>query len=152
MDTLGRDCLKSGYGIYKYRKVIDVPGLAMIDDVLGLAACGDQSIELNAIINSKMEHKKLRLSEDKCFKIHICKKSDSCPQVLWVHDSEMKSVSNATYLGDVLSEKGTIDETITQRCQKGIGIISQVSSMLSSVCLGSLLAIFRSMLVILHKT
>ena len=137
MDTLGRECLKKGFGIYKFRNTIDVPGLAMIDDVMGLATCGDQSLELNAIINSKMEHKKLRLSEDKCYKIHICKKSDSCPQVLKVHDKDMKTVMSATYLGDVLSEKGTIDETVSQRCQKAIGIISQVSSMLSSVCLGS---------------
>ena len=45
----------------------------MIDDVLGMATCGDDSIEMNAVINAKMESKKLRLSEDKCFKIHICR-------------------------------------------------------------------------------
>ena len=32
----------------------------MIDDVLGMSACGDASLELNAIINAKMESKKLR--------------------------------------------------------------------------------------------
>ena len=88
MDTLGRDCLKSGNGIYKYKNVVDCPALAMIDDVMGMAHCGDRSIELNAIINAKMGHKKLRLSHDKCYKLHICKKSDSCPQILKVHDSE----------------------------------------------------------------
>ena len=137
MDTLGRDSLKSGVGLFKYRNTVDVPALAMIDDVLGMAACGDQSIELNAIINAKMEHKKLRLSHDKCFKIHICKKFKQCSQVIKVHDSDMKHVTQATYLGDVISEKGTIDETISQRSQKAIGIISQISSILSSVCLGN---------------
>ena len=137
MDTLGRDSLKTGLGIFKYKNSVDVPALAMIDDVMGMAICGDQSIELNAIINSKMESKKLRLSHDKCYKIHICKKSDTCSQVLRVHDNEMKTVSQATYLGDVLCEKGTIDETINKRSQKALGIISQINSILSTVSLGS---------------
>ena len=50
------------------------------------------------------------------------------PQQLKVHDKEMKNVSQATYLGDVISETGTIDETIIQRGQKATGIISQISS------------------------
>ena len=49
----------------------------------------------------------------------------------------MKNVNQATYLGDVLSDKGTIDETIILRNQKAIGIISQISSILSSGSLGS---------------
>ena len=137
MDTLGRDCLESGSGLFKYKNAVDVPALAMIDDVMGFASCGDESLELNAIINAKMEHKKLRLSQDKCFKIHICKKSDSCPQVLKVHADDMKTVKHASYLGDIISEQGTIDETVKQRSQKAVGIISQISSILASVCLGS---------------
>ena len=131
MDTLGRDILRTGMGIFKYKNSVDIPALAMIDDVMGMAVCGDQSIELNAIINSKMENKKLRLSHKKCYKIHICKKTENCSQLLKVHDKEMKNVNQATYLGDVLSDKGTIDETIILRTQKAIGIISQISSILS---------------------
>ena len=112
MDTLGRESLASGVGVYKYKGTVDVHALAMIDDVMGLASCGDDSIELNAIINSKMETKKLRLGEDKCFKIHVCKNKTNCPPILRVHDQEMKSKTHATYLGDVISETGTIDETI----------------------------------------
>ena len=62
IDTLGRQALQTGCGIFKYKEVIDVPALAMIDDVMGMASCGDDSIELNAIINPKMETKKLRLT------------------------------------------------------------------------------------------
>ena len=102
-----------------------------------MATCGDQSIELNAIINSKMETRKVRLSDDKCFKIHICQTSAKCTQVLKVHESNIQTVSQATYLGDVLSESGTIDETIVQRGHKAIRIISQISSMLGSISLGN---------------
>jgi hypothetical protein len=71
MDTLGRDCLQTGDGIYSYKNIIDVPPLAMIDDVLGISKCGEKSIELNSIVNVKIESKKMRLSDTKCFKILI---------------------------------------------------------------------------------
>ena len=116
MDTLGREALQTGVGVYKYKNAVNVPSLAMIDDVLGMSACGDNSLELNAIINAKIETKKLRLSGDKCYKMHICKKHTECNQILKVHDENMKIVSHATYLGDVLSDKGTIDENVNQRC------------------------------------
>ena len=52
-------------------------------------------------------------------------------QVLTVH------VDQATYLGNVLTSKGTLDETINQRYQKALGISTQISTMLSSVYLGN---------------
>ena len=137
MDTLGRKSLQTGVGVYKYRGAVHVPALAMIDDILGMASCGDDSIELNSLINSKIESKKLRLSQDKCFKIHICKTKKECTQILKVHEHSMKNVTQASYLGDILSENGAVDETILERNLKAIGIISQISSMLSSICLGS---------------
>ena len=137
MDTIGRESLRTGLGIYKYKDTVDIPSLAMIDDIMAISACGDDTIELNAIINAKIEAKKLRLSEDKCYKIHICKKTNECSQNLKVHDGTMKTVKQATYLGDVICENGMIDETISQRCQKSFGIITQISSLLSSISLGN---------------
>ena len=137
MDTIGRDALVTGIGTYKYKNTVDIPSLAMIDDILGISNCGDESIELNAIINSKIEMKKLRLSDDKCYKIHICKKTDECSQILKVHEKPMKVKKQATYLGDVICATGTIDATIDQRCQKSVGIITQISSLLSSISLGT---------------
>ena len=109
----------------------------MIDDVMGMSRCGDSSIELNAIINAKIESKKLRLSEEKCCKVHMCKTTEMCTQILKVHTVNMKNASQVTYLGDAISETGQIDETITQRGQKAEGIITQISSILSSISLGS---------------
>ena len=105
MDTIGKESLRTGYGIYKYKNTVDIPSLAMIDDVIGMSSCGDDSIELNAMINAKIEIKKLRLSEDKCYKIHICKKTEECSHVLKVHDKPLKTVKQATYLGDVISKR-----------------------------------------------
>ena len=78
MDTIGKDSLQTGNGLIKYKGAVDIPSLAMIDDVMGMSLCGDSSIQLNATINAKMESKKLRLSEDKCCKVHICKTSENC--------------------------------------------------------------------------
>ena len=136
MDTLGRDCLANGDGIYRYKDAVDTPALAMIDDVIGVSKCSDKSVELNSIINVKIESKKLSLSESKCFKLHISKKSSSCSSKLKAHEQEIKQVKTATYLGDVVSEDGSIDATIDNRKIRSIGIISQISSVLNSISLG----------------
>ena len=139
VDTLGRDCLQRDVGLYLYKNVISVPPLAMIDDILGITNCNEEAIELNSIVNVKIETKKLRLSEDKCYKIHISKnpkKDRKCEIDLKVHDATMKSASEAKYLGDILNEEGKIDSTIEDRNQKGIGIVNQIWSVLNSISLG----------------
>ena len=45
--------------------------------------------------------------------------------------------STFTYLGDVVSDAGTIDATIDQRGQKAEGITTQIASILSSISLGN---------------
>ena len=87
----------------------------------------------------KIEAKKLRLSQDKCYKIHINKKSGKskhCEIELKVHDKRMKTASEAKYLGDIINEEGNLNNTIEDRRQKGIGIVSQISSILNSISLG----------------
>ena len=109
----------------------------MVDDVIGITTCSDEAVKLNAIINVKMESKKLRLSKDKCYKLHINKKKDSkCSIILKTHEDTIKNVKSATYLGDILNEDGTIDETIKSRKDKSIGRISQIVSIISSISLG----------------
>ena len=73
----------------------------------------------------RWKRKKLRLSEDKCFKINIDKKNKNCPQVLKVHEKDMKNASEATYLGDVISENGTIDATVLQRTHKQLAVLTK---------------------------
>ena len=137
IDTLGRDCLTNGDGLYEYKGIVDVPALSMIDDVVGVTTCSDESVKLNAIINVKVESKKLRLSDSKCYKLHISKKKKSnCTVKLLVHDDEMKTVKNAAYLGDILNEDGNIDDTVLARKDRSIGRISQIISILDSISLG----------------
>ena len=145
MDSLGRDSLSedSEYnGLYKYKSVLDLPALGMLDDVLGVSVCSYKSIELNVIINSKIECKNLRLSGDKCYKLHISKKtknkniSQNCPFKLKVHSNELKSTKKASYLGDILNEQGSFDDSTMNRRNKAIGITNQIMSMITSISLG----------------
>ena len=66
IDTIGRDCLAQDKGLYKYKDIVSIPPLALIDDVVSVNKCSADAIEANAIVNMKIESKKLRLSEDKC--------------------------------------------------------------------------------------
>ena len=72
----------------------------------------------------------------KCHKIHIGKNEEFCPK-LKVHGTEMESVNEDTYLGDVLSGDGKNTKNINKRISKGIGIMSSIFNLLDQISLGS---------------
>ena len=77
----------------------------MCDDVVSVARCGLDSIKTNAIIDSKIESKKLEFGPTKCYNIHVGGNIEQCC-ILKVHDSVMKQKDHETYLGDVISNNG----------------------------------------------
>ena len=83
----------------------------MVDDLMGVAKCGFQSISLNTFLTTQIEMKKLRFhvpdktGKSKCHKIHVGRSNQFCPK-LKVHETEMETVKDDTYLGDVISEDG----------------------------------------------
>ena len=136
IDTLGKECLATGEGLYKYKECLPVPPLGMVDDVLGIAKCGTDSIKLNAIIESKMATKKLEMGHSKCFQIHVGNKSNElCPK-LSVHNEEMKKTNSEKYLGDILTNGGNIDKNIEARYDKGIGSVNSIFSLLQEISFG----------------
>ena len=68
--------------MYRYKGKVKIMPLAMIDDLLGINECGEKSLELNRMINAKIEAKKLRFhtpdekGKSKCHIIHVGKKKD----------------------------------------------------------------------------
>jgi hypothetical protein len=54
IDTLGRDCQKYNQWMFKYKNVLSIVPLALIDDCLGISRCGTDAVELNAILNAKI--------------------------------------------------------------------------------------------------
>ena len=137
IDTLGRESLIENSGLYLYKKKVNVMALSMVDDVCSVNECNSASVEANAMINMKMEQKKLRLSKKKCSQIHIGKNNEQfCNTALKVHDDAMEKKTTAPYLGDILSSDGSLDATIEDRRQKGVGIITKINGMVSNVSLG----------------
>jgi hypothetical protein len=151
LDTLGRDCYDRQEGLYLYNGCVSVPPLQMIDDLASFAICSPQSIVTNAIINAKIESKKLEFGPNKCYNIHIGMKQVCC-EGLKVHDDKITKKQYETYLGDVICSSGSNRKNIEKRTNCGVGAVSQILSTLSQVSLGhfhyEIALIFRdSMLV-----
>ena len=158
VDTVGKECVEEKKYLYMYRNSVGVPPLTMIDDCIGAAKCGIDSIELNEFLNTKTNMKKLQYSETKCFKMHIGPKSEECEQ-LEINSWKIKNVENletATYeicdemgdlvplketksqkyLGDILSSNCQNMENIQKRKKNGYGIIEQIKKILQNVFFG----------------
>ena len=142
MDKIGKECSETGKHLYTYKGIVKVMPLAMIDDILGIANCGEKSLDLNTMINSKIEMKKLRFhtpdekGRTKCHVIHVGKHSKKCP-TLKVHGCPVEEVLSDTYLGDIISSDGNNKLNIESRVAKGLGIVSQVIDILKCVSFGA---------------
>ena len=92
LDTLGKECIETGEGLFKYKDCVNIAPLIMIDDVLAISSCCNDCFKLNAIVQSKIETKQLMFGTKKCLKLHIGRKCVATYPTLKVHDQEMKSV------------------------------------------------------------
>ena len=135
MDKLGKLVYEDENLIYRYKGEVAVPTLCMVDDVLAVQKCSKASLQINSVINSFMETKKLTLNQKKCSKIHIGKSSSCCPP-LKVHNQQMKLSEQEKYLGDQLSKACKIKATIDDRVTKGYGIVSEITAILEEIPLG----------------
>ena len=152
LDTLGKECYENSEGLFKYKECVNITPLIMIDDILAISDCGNNSVKTNAIIQSKIETKQLRFGPKKCFKMHIGNKAlKTCP-TLKVHEHVMESVEKEKYLGDILSSSGKINDNILERQSKGNGYVNQILSMLKEVSFGfhyiEMAMLFRSSILV----
>ena len=152
LDTLGKECLEKNEGLFKYKQCVNITPLIMIDDVLAISNCGNDSVKMNAIIHSKIGTKQLRFGTTKCFKLHIGQKNKSTCPTLKVHDKVMESVERERYLGDILSKDSKINYNIQDRQNKGIRYVNQISSMLKEISFGlyhfSMAMLFRTTILL----
>ena len=58
-----------------------------------------------------------------------------CP-TLKVHQEEMKSSQKEKYLGDIITNKGTIKATIEERKAKGYAAVAEIMAILKDIPLG----------------
>jgi hypothetical protein len=135
IDTLGKDCYSNNEGLFLYKECVTVPPLGMIDDLVSFSECGPETVKINALINAKIESKKLEFGHKKCFKIHIGNRSEECVSQK-VHSDEINVASYETYLGDIVCSSGSNDRNIANRYNQGIGSVSQIDTMLNRTSLG----------------
>ena len=135
LDTLGKECLETGEGLYKYKECLNVPPLLMIDDAISVSECGPDSVKVNAIIQSKVDMKNLTLGHSKCFKMHVGRNKSCCP-ILKVQGKDMLNSSREKYLGDIISSDCKINANVEERYNKGIGIANQIISLLKEISFG----------------
>ena len=135
LDSLGKECLQNGEGLYKYKECLNIPPLLMLDDAIAVSDCGPETVKMNALIQNKVNMKSLRLGHSKCFKMHVGKNASCCP-TLKVQDKLMLTSNRERYLGDILTTDCKINSNIEERYNKGIGIVNQISSILKEISFG----------------
>jgi hypothetical protein len=151
MDSISRECLRENIEMFKYRNVVTIPPLGMIDDLSAIAKCGSESIILNAVINAKINLKKLEFNQTKCVNLHVSKddrkkcspsgvESERMRNVkcvfLEVQDCEMRTADNEKYIGDIVSYNGSNDANVARRVSLGMGALSQIFAVLNEISLG----------------
>ena len=142
IDKIGRDITKSGKPPFYYKNKVGVIPLAMVDDLLAIAPCGIESVKLNAVMNTKIELKKLKFhtldekGNSKCHKIHIGKSSRMCPK-LKIHGTDMIEAKSDVYLGDIITSDGSNKMNIENRINKGSGKIAEIMGLLQRLSLGN---------------
>ena len=65
MEKLCKTIIKDKEMLFKFRGIVEVPPLEMVDDVVTANPCGENSLNLHSSGNSFVEHRKLKLSETK---------------------------------------------------------------------------------------
>ena len=101
--------------LYNY-KGVQVPPLGMVDDIITVTNV-ENTQTMNKLVNSFIEHKNLKLSKEKCYRINIGKGHNNCPK-LKVHEHYMKETEKETYLGDIIDQNGKIQSTIDKRLKR----------------------------------
>ena len=107
----------------------------MVDDLLTLTSCGVDSKEINITINTLIELKRLQFhvpqvnKKSKCHMMYIGKSNWVCPDMK-VHGHTVDRVSQAVYLGDVISQDGSNTANINDRVAKGMGQMNTTMTLL----------------------
>ena len=141
IDKIGQKSFAESENLFLYKKIVKIPPLGYIDDILTMSNCGIASLSMNTFINTQIESKRLKFhtpdlnGRSKCHTIHVGQKNKTCPK-LQVHGEDIIQVDKDSYLGDIISNTGKNLENVKSRLAKGMGIISQIMSILDRITVG----------------
>ena len=157
VDVIGRESLDPALEPFRYKNIVEIPALGMVDDILTFSESGHKTMRMNAFITAKIACKKLQFGPKKCFVIHTSREHEDVRNLeLYVDGWEMKNVkdvetgmerrqdiyegdmevshiSSEKYLGQVISSDSKNTRNIEKIRNKGIGIQNRVIQMLEAM-------------------
>ena len=92
-DHIGRATMEEGY-FYKYKDVLPVGVLGLVDDLLGITKVGHIAHEMNSFINIKSAEKRLQFGATKCKILFVGKKEDYLTQNKFYVDQSNQNKAN----------------------------------------------------------
>ena len=58
MDKIGQMMYENKELLYRYKDLVEIPSLGMVDDIMSIQKCSANTVANNAVINAFMERKK----------------------------------------------------------------------------------------------
>ena len=159
VDNICRDIANSGYG-YKYKDVLPVSLLALVDDLIGISYAGYRAQQMNVAINIKTAEKRLQFGVNKCktmivgknyeeemnnptlvdkWKLEYLEESinqlENNYDICETYDGEveMEKTQKQKYLGFILSTKGDNMDNISEMKNKSVWIINKILDKLKTL-------------------
>ena len=106
VDSFGKECLENHKYTYMYKGEVEIPPLAMVDDLSCISECGYKTQMLNTYMKVKTNTKKLQFGEQKCKKLHVGKNCEDVKcQEISVDCWKEFTVFNDKVGMDVMEEK-----------------------------------------------
>ena len=89
VDSIGKEVEQSGYG-YKYKDVLTVSMLGLVDDIIGVTDSGFKAQQMNVLFNVKTAEKRLQFGEKKCKSMLISTKNEVLNSPLMVDNWQLR--------------------------------------------------------------
>ena len=102
IDVVGKHAKENKKG-YRYKNLVNIIPLAMVDDLISVTSCGADSVEMNISINTIIELKKLKFhtpdgtKKSKSNMMHVGSSSKVCPDMLRMGTKLTKSARLSTW-------------------------------------------------------
>ena len=76
VDNIGKECMQAGH-FYKYKEILPVGFLGLVDDIIGVTEAGFKAQQMNAFLNLKTAEKSLQFGPTKCKSMLVGKASEN---------------------------------------------------------------------------
>ena len=154
VDNICKSVESSGYG-YRYKDVLGISVLALVDDMIGVTNAGHEAHQMNAVINAKTAEKRLQFGVEKCKTMLIGGNSNNIvnnnlsvdtwkveyqvdateDKLVEIFDgkSEIEMTDKQKYLGFFLSSEGDNMVNIKEMQKKSVWVSKKIFNRLYSL-------------------